>query len=209
MTLDKNIRVGIVTSIVATTLFIYFLDPILNLFGRNFIRLASLLYSSYVDYLFEKVALCSTDNAAYFMFSLAMGLICGLCMGACTALVTAAIVKKMKKKELPPSPQSLFAKLSLRKIIVLALFSTIVINFLAILILWDEWFQFKTMTSFNQHMLAVAPHLDEQEEENLWSQWTQMRTRQDYDKIYAQLRAIADKHTIRLPENKVYSAYNF
>lgn len=203
MVIDRNVKIGIVTSIIATILFIYFIDPILTLFGRTLLQLASRIYSSYVDHLFEKAALCTTMDQAYVLLNLVMGLISGSSVGICAGII---IAKIMKKKGLPPSELPKIVKLTTFKAVTLGLSAVLFVNLLSFFTLWDGWFQLKTISSFQQHMKAVAPYLEEREEKQLWSKWTQMRSRQDYDAIYVRLKTVANAHDLRLPENRVYSS---
>lgn len=81
-----------------------------------------------------------------------------------------------------------------------------VILFFAIIgMIWNDSAQLELFTSFKQHVIAVAPNISEQEEESLWSEWTQMKCRDDYESIYEKLINIAKKNNIELPKNKKYS----
>ncbi len=206
MVIDKNVKVGVIASLIATALFIYFIDPILSFFGRSLFQLASRLYSSYVDHLFEKIALCSAIDHAYILLMLITCAVSGISTGVGIAMITDVIVKDKSK-----TSKFLIKLMSLTptKKVIVGLFLILVVNFFGFLMLWDSWFQLKTISSFQQHMLAVTPYLEDREEKILWSQWTQMRSRQDYDVIYARLESVAMAHGLRLPENKAYTTTSF
>ena len=202
MVIDKNVKVGVIASLIATALFIYFIDPILTIFGRTLLQFASRLYSSYVDHLFEKIALCSAVDPAFVLFSLTMGFVSGISTGVCTGIIVSTI---MKKKEKPPTLLANMMKPTPTKAVIFGLSFILLTNFFTFFLVWDSWFQLKTISSFQQHMIAVTPYLEDREEKMLWSQWTQMRSRQDYDVIYARLKTVATAHGLRLPENKAYT----
>jgi hypothetical protein len=54
-------------------------------------------------------------------------------------------------------------------------------------------------------MTAIAPFISPDEERLLYSRWTQMRSEEDYRRIYADVERIAQTHGIRLPENLIFS----
>jgi hypothetical protein len=66
-------------------------------------------------------------------------------------------------------------------------------------------FQLRVVSSFKQHMTTIAPYITEQRAKELYSQWTQMRNQQDYQRIYRELNRIAADNHVVLPENVVFS----
>lgn len=55
-------------------------------------------------------------------------------------------------------------------------------------------------TSFEQRLTVLAPHIDEQYEEDLRAQWALMRGRQDYEAFTRRVEEAADSVGVVLPE---------
>jgi hypothetical protein len=60
------------------------------------------------------------------------------------------------------------------------------------------------ITDFKQHMLIVTPYIEKEEKEKLLSQWSQMRSIDDYNKVYERLVAVAKEHNLKLYKNRMY-----
>ena len=60
------------------------------------------------------------------------------------------------------------------------------------------------ITDFKQHMLIVAPYISKDEKDKLFSQWSQMRSLDDYNKIYERLKVVAKINNLRLYRNRMY-----
>ena len=60
------------------------------------------------------------------------------------------------------------------------------------------------ITDFKQHILIVKPYISKDENDKLLSQWSQMRSVDDYNKVYEQLVAVAKKNGLKLYKNRMY-----
>ena len=60
------------------------------------------------------------------------------------------------------------------------------------------------ITDFKQHILIVTPYIEREEKEKLLSQWSQMRSIDDYNKVYEPLVAVAKEHNLKLDKNRMY-----
>jgi hypothetical protein len=54
-------------------------------------------------------------------------------------------------------------------------------------------------------MTTIAPYITDQRAKELYSQWTQMRSEEDYHRIYSELDRIAAENHVVLPANVVFS----
>ena len=201
MKIERDYKVGIVTGLIASALFLYFLDPILKFFGTLVFGVFSHVYGAYLDRLFAKAALGATPNPGMFILAGLNGLFAGMA----TAIIHNLIFKKKKEEENPAEKSKFFSKRT-RWALSLVLVLIVLLNFHYY---WGTWFQFKLVTSFEQHITAVAPYLSEHDEKVLKSRWTQMKNRKDYEKIYEDLRQIAATNNISLPDNLIYSINDF
>lgn len=55
-----------------------------------------------------------------------------------------------------------------------------------------------TITDFKQHMLIVTPYIEREDKDMLLSQWSQIRTMDDYNKVYERLIDVANKNNLKL-----------
>lgn len=60
------------------------------------------------------------------------------------------------------------------------------------------------ITDFKQHVLIVTPYIEMEEKEKLLSQWSQMRSIDDYNKVYERLVVVANEHNLKLYKNHMY-----
>ena len=60
-----------------------------------------------------------------------------------------------------------------------------------------------------RHINILAPYLNEQEEEQIISEWSLMENRAVYREINNKLEKIAERNNIILPGNKIYSFFQY
>lgn len=61
-----------------------------------------------------------------------------------------------------------------------------------------------TITDFKQHMLIITPYIEREDKDMLLSQWSQIRTMDDYNKVYERLIDVANKNELKLYKNRMY-----
>lgn len=61
-----------------------------------------------------------------------------------------------------------------------------------------------TITDFKQHMLIITPYIEREDKDMLLSQWSQIRTMDDYNKVYERLIDVANKNNLKLYKNRMY-----
>lgn len=89
---------------------------------------------------------------------------------------------------------------------VFTLVKTVIYTYLmyGLLIIAGESTILNSITDFNQHIRILTPYMTENERELIISEWSQMRSSKDYQKIYDKLVAVADKNEIKLYRNNHY-----
>lgn len=70
MAIEKNLKIGIFAGLISAIIFIYFLNPILSFIGKIILGVSSRIYKSYIDRIFERLALGSEYNHSFFLSSL-------------------------------------------------------------------------------------------------------------------------------------------
>lgn len=61
--INPNIKIGIISSLIATAFFLYFLDPIFIFLGRTFLKVGSWIFQGYIDRLYQEIAVGQQDYA--------------------------------------------------------------------------------------------------------------------------------------------------
>lgn len=199
MFLDRNLKIGIFSSVVATFLFIYFLDPLLRFVTFLLFKAFGSVARGYTDRLFEQAALLTGPDPSLFFLSLFGGFTTGIS----TSLLIFFLFLYPPSHRLEERVGSFHLPKAFIRwsgiVVTLLLFVTPLMS------LYGTMFQLRITTSFTQHLVLLAPYISDQEAKLLRSRWTQMKSEQDFDALYRDLNKIARTNGVVLPENKVYS----
>jgi hypothetical protein len=197
MTIDRTLKIGIISGLVSMILFVIFIQPILSVSGRVIMKVGTRLYSSFVDQLYEKAALAEPQRPAYELEVFFLATNVGIFTGVYLSIIRLCLRARRQNKQVPkPSPLFLSRKWLIAITTALAIF-----YFCVIMILWSSRFNMITTASFQQHLHIISPYLTENEEKLIWSQWAQMKSRADYLRIYERLNDVATKNNLSLPNN--------
>jgi hypothetical protein len=214
-------KIGIISSVVATFLFIYFLDPLLRFITLLLFKTFGSLAHKYTDRLFEQSALLIGPDPSYALFIFINSVLFG--MFVCVIIFSLFMDRILDNlidgptecpKDRPPKDRPENCPLNRRteeskRYKVLGRVILIVSSFIAIILIilttYSMTFQIRITTSFSQHVVLLAPYISDQEAKLLRSRWVQMKSEQDFDAIYKDLNKIAKINGVTLPENKVYS----
>ena len=55
MKIDRTLRIGVISSVVATIIFLYLLEPLLNLIGRLFLFFSEKISTFFIDRLYQEI----------------------------------------------------------------------------------------------------------------------------------------------------------
>ena len=196
--MDRAWKIGIATGVISTALFLYCLDPILRGVGIVLFHLSGTVFQAYRDRLFAQAAIGVPPDPALFLYTLVLGVFSGFVSTA--ALVVALGRARVRDIDLVTLERR---RRSRRWMLVIV---AVVFDIFTLLILYNTYFQTRITTSFRQHTTAIAPYINDQEMKVLLSRWTQMRGEADYRAIYHDLKEIADRNQVFLPDNLMFSA---
>ncbi|MDP2682751.1 MAG: hypothetical protein Q8P28_08110 [Deltaproteobacteria bacterium] len=192
-------KIGIISSVVATILFIYLLDPLLRLITFLLFNVFSSVAQAYTDRLFAQAALLSGPDPSFALLSFLAGISSGILSSfAFTLLFFWNRPEPPKKRQLLTRSQRWLLRWGGAAISLLLVGAMI-------LMVFSTMFQLRITTSFTQHLATVAPYITDQDAKVLKSRWTRMRSESDFRALYHDLNQIAEKNELTLPENKVYS----
>ena len=189
---DRTVRIGIITSVLSTMLVIFFIQPLLSAAWRFSSVLASHFFQSYYDGLYSNAALGHRNWLEFALFAFSVSLILGMTSGVLTSLAARKFLfRKDVRGWLFSSP---FRLIALSVVLLLALL------FSSASLLVRAYADLQLNTSFQQRLTVIAPHLTEQEEEELLAMWASMQTRANYNQINEKLESHARANDVTLPD---------
>lgn len=201
----KN-KAGILSGIVASAVFIYFIDPILANLAELAISVSEFLGTAYSDRIYAQAAQLSTRDYSFTIITFLISGMAGMAMGFLLKEVVYKIISKTgwslgdSSNDREREPNSKRSKLPLlRSLILLSIISW------SGLVIVGNYEQLSLISSFKHHMNIIAPFIDEAEEEILISKWSQMKSREDFENVYKEMENIASTNNVELPKNRVYS----
>jgi hypothetical protein len=198
MKIDSSFKVGIVSSIIGSCIFLIFLEPILHGISGILFGFGAGIFHAYTDRLFAQAALLTPPYSSFEVYIFVIAAMVGVAIG-----YTAARIAFWRSFTTAKPRLDRFSRLR-RFPRYLLVFDALAILAL-VMLSYSHLFQLRVISSFRQHMLAVAPYISDAQTKQLYSEWTQMRNEADYLRIYNELSHVAQQNNIRLPENIVFS----
>lgn len=192
----STMQVGILSGLLASILFIYFIDPILSFLGKNVLKMANKLHLLYLDRIYRELATGDLDHA-YVLHTLLLSCIIGFIIGFWT-MVLCRFFDKDKADE---SDQ-----VSTWKVVSAFIFSLIMV-FSFMLSMVDNHIRLKTATSYRQYLTIIAPYISDVEMKILRARYASMTCKKDYDKLMETIKSTAIASGVTLPENKLYPLF--
>ena len=194
----SGIKVGVISSLVASLLFYVFGQPLLQFISSLLFGIGNRLFHGITDRLFAQAALLTPPDIGLELTLLVLGGMVGLVSGFTAGLIH--VWRKPATLESNHEETDLHPKRFPWSILVLSIVIFLVTVFWA----YSTLFQFKTITSFKQHMVTLAPYISDQQAKQLYSEWTLMRSEDDYRRIYSKLTQLASQNHITLPRNYMF-----
>jgi hypothetical protein len=196
MTIDRGLKVGVVSSLVAAVIFLYLLDPILSFVSRTGFRVANALGSWYIDRFFAEIAAGPTEYAY-----LLNEMVCAWALLIVSTPLAIGLRKRFRAKPVDPDA----TKKEGRKTHLGAAFAlSILVFFIVLFIVADGFARLRIRSSFEQHVTILSPLLDPQDVLRLRADFAAMERKADYDRLRQQINAYASNHHVKLPPNKLY-----
>ena len=173
----KEQKAGILSGVIASAVFIYFIQPILNFSAFVFIRGSEIIGNTYTDRIYQQVAHLETHDYSFLFLMLFLGFPAATLLGA-SIRITINLFKKRKAESSDEEDQEgekdeevdkTKPPKIIRALVALLLFS--ISSFLFSIVV-ANFIQLSTISSFKQHIRIIAPYIGDQEEENLVSEWS-------------------------------------
>ncbi len=208
MTIDKSIKIGIITSLIGSVIFLYLLDPILKILSDLFFYLSSKISNYFIDKLYVEIAVGKTDYALTLMTILIV---------LFTSIATLSIMRKVtkhnqfleekidEKENVCETEEKNKTLILLRK--TLPILFIIFINVVMVLQLVSSHIKVSSINTFDQRIRILAPYIKPIEKQLFISRFSSMRTYDEYLGIIMDIENIAGKNKIYLPEQQYTYTY--
>lgn len=220
--MQSGTKIGIITGVVSSLLVLYLIDPLLKAVGGTTFYFLNIVNSGLWDSLYAKAALGVPQDPAVSIFSILAGVFAGLVMGVATAVVKngqegRAVIQSSAVSGSSNSKEVLNVfDLALRvggkpkKFITVTLFlmSLFFVGLMSYS-MWSYQFQYKIVTSFDQHLRILAPFMSDRDKLKIVSDFSRMKSESDYKSVYSVLGGVAAENNVTLPENPSYSLWSF
>lgn len=204
----KKHQSSIIAGIISTCIFLYLLQPILQLLSRLFLFCFSHLSSRYTDRIYTQVAQLTTQDYSFQLLTLVLALMTGTILSSATIYLFVRFRKKPEERKVNEMGVRFRSALSSRQAVVLNFIFAVALTFGLAIVFVGNYTQLSLISSFNQHMRILAPYLDEKTEKQLISEWSLMKSKADYDAVYKKLKVHAQAAGVELPPNKIYSPWS-
>jgi len=181
-------RKGVISSIVASLIMFFLLEPLARLLWHGISLLSSRIAVSYIDMAYKSAALGHRNDVSVLLLTIALSGLLGITVG-----LSAGITRRMfqSKAAKPMSP----------RLIVVALWCIAGIMTISSLIaIVPTVIDLQLNTSFQQQIKVISPRVTDQTIKELEASWAMMETRKDYEAIQDSILKIATKNNIRLPK---------
>ena len=200
--IGKEQKAGVISGLVASILFIYFLQPILNWISRIVVRVMTLAGSAFIDKIYTQAASLQTQNYSFLWLLFVFGTLS-------TLFFLRGILILFGEERIEPLLSKIRSKARSKNNILVRVSLSILhmsFAFLFLAVVSANFIQLKVIVTFQQQMRALAPYIDDAEEEQIYSRWSLMRTQADYEVISNTIEMHAKNNHLTLPESALYTA---
>lgn len=153
---------------------------------------------NFVDKRFIKAATLQSTNYSFFIISVVFVIAAIMWISASEKILTTIKNKKIDKKK-NDNPGPIIKTIIIGTVIYVSCF------FVYILIqISGEVITLNAITDFNQHTRIIKPYISQQEYDKLISEWSQMRSYNDYKKLHGKIIEISQQNKLKLYKNHTY-----
>lgn len=189
--INKN---SLLAGIIGTILFIYFLQPILEFFGGLIVIIFKSFSETLYNRIFQEMAVGKPDYD-FILLLLLNGVALGLIF---SFFISTFSAKKNKDSQEKPKPKKRQIGLGWVRFYMIIFFFSL-LGFAAI-----SYVKYSYTQSFEQKIKIITPYIDLYSRDKIISDFSLMKTFDDYKTIMNKIESIASSNSIDLPETKVH-----
>lgn len=203
---DPNaVRIGIVTSLIGSVIFLYMLDPIIIWFYRMISSLGIEYVVNFVDSIYKYVAVGAPDHAQKaVLFGQVMIMAIVVLLNLTLVSLIYVESKINNDPEVVRQRAEKFKAISTRKsFCAIGVFSLLILLFVMKNVTADV-IGASIIREFEHRIAIVAPYTTEKEIKSIRSQFALIKGRDDYKIMMKRVEQIAMEHNLMLPSREVY-----
>lgn len=201
----KNNKSTIIASFMTGVILLYFIDPIFSFTANLFITVGSNISKTLVDKIYAQAAHLETQNHAFILYVILQSIM----VVFLAIIIVWMLFDIFKKKRAEVEKAEKVEKILENKSVVFVyVFICLILLIMQIFYISVGYAQFRIISTFTRQMRVIEPYINEQEEEEIISQWSLMKNKSDYLKIIKKLNTIAEKNNVELPKNEIYRFFS-
>ena len=183
-------RLGVIASIVASFVFIYFVDPLLRSAWAIILFAGRWIYSGITDQIYVNAARGHRDwlGVEFVMFV----------DGVLSGILTGAVVVSLARARWGPATVEGLRRTG-KRLAVAFVVLFVIVWILATHTAFTALADLRLNTSFSQRLTVLAPKLSDQEHKEFLAMWASMASRRDYERLNAVLEQTASSRGVKLP----------
>lgn len=202
-------KAAVICGIVSSLIVVYLLDPIFSLLSDIVVGLLSLLGDRFSNQIYRQAAELSTRKYAFSLILMLYGVVMSVLIGGVVGIrVGRSIRNRAENDEETEDGINQHTNKSKRRLKTFGRINSIILVGVLIIfgvVLAGNYKILTLVSDFQHHMNILAPYLDEQIEEEIISEWSLMKSKEDYDILYLRMDRYADQADVILPPNETYS----
>jgi hypothetical protein len=213
----KESKIALFRSLVASTIFLVFLRPILEFLWRILVFISSHTYSYFIDSVYENAALGQRNWIDFIFLTMSLVLLVSI-LGTTTYFLRkrysilelkdyitkekneerkSQLIEKLSKKLNQADKTYRLGKALLKRVIIVEILTLITI----FIFLFTAYADLQLNTSFNQRLTSLAPYITDNQYKVLKSKWSLMTSRKDFESLNQEMEELAKQNNIKLPRN--------
>jgi hypothetical protein len=199
-TIWKTVGFGILTAIPASVIALFF-QPVVSFVSNAIVHTIGSIYTGYIDSVYEQATLHPANRITLLMFMVFLAV--PILYVLSPRVVTSAFPRLRGRQ---PDVNSMTSEerrrelTNLRRRLRYSIIVYLVISTGSILIVVSgNYVSISTEATFERGMMALAPVMSDQEKKELLSEWAHIKSKNDYNAIWAKMEGLATKYKQTLP----------
>ena len=188
--------ISVISSLIASVLFLAFLEPIVEFLSRIVSALLSHVASGTLDSMYEQAAIGSERAMLFLVLEIMLATM------AAFAVFPFFVITIMRFKR-EANSEGKNVRLNLRNFLLIQSALSVCMLTSIVYMTSSSVIGIQATASYEQRMLVASPHLSEQEEEEFASRWASMEGRADYVALMLKLEEAAKDGGWKLPRRLI------
>lgn len=215
MPISKSAKEGIVVGLISSVIFLCLLEPMIKGVSKVFIFLSRQISSYFLDKLYQEIARGRTDYSLSLLSIVLVVVICAFSLVFIRPTLSfrgATFKNKINYRRLRmiaggPGGIAAYRRRQTFRRRVLKVSLVVVLWVICVLQLISSAIKSSSIDTFEQYVRIISPYVPAIQKDMVVSEFSSMRTYDDYIHVMSQIKAIGDQKKITLPEQSYWYTY--